>query len=721
MGPTKRVLILFPYENNFPGFFYYDTALRSALSAKSNFQVDFYTETMDLLRFPHKQYFEELVHLYQQKYTGRNLDLIIATLGPARDFLTLYHGELFPGTPVLYVDLDTRTVDGGALNPPGPIVTGRFDVEGTLDLALELHPDVRDVYVVGGASPGDRELEGLAAKVFRSFSGRISFNYLCGLSMPDLLQKVAAIREPSLIFFLNFLQDADGKAFLPARALSLLAEKAGVPIYGMSDSFVGSGIVGGRLYSFSKLGDKTAQSALRLLSGEDPRQIEPLEEAADQTVFDCRQLNRWAIREASLPPGSIVRHKDFSVWERYRLHILVGVSVLLLQAVLISALVFNLARRRQANRELVASEEKLQKAADEWKTTFDTLPDLIMVLDQDFRIVRVNQATAAFFGLPVERLVGNTCTTVLGGAPEPFDPGLLQRSLDTKELQEEEILVDGRDVWFLVSAAPILNGRGEISGFLHAARDVTERKRAETDARRRMSELAHVTRVATMGELAASLAHEINQPLTAILSNAQAAQRFLSISEPDVDEVRQILEDIVRDDKRVSEVIRRMRVLLKKQTVSCERFSLDEAVMECIALVNSASPLDGLSMEARLDGCPILVRGDRVQVQQVLFNLIINAAAAMKSAPSASRKLVISAAAEEMGTVKVSVTDSGTGIDEHNADRLFEPFYTTKPEGMGMGLSISQTIIKAHGGTMGGENNPAGGATFYFTLPSVPG
>ena len=275
----------------------------------------------------------------------------------------------------------------------------------------------------------------------------------------------------------------------------------------------------------------------------------------------------------------------------------------------------------------------------------------------------------------------------------------------------------GRDAWFLVSVDPIFNGKGEIVGFVHAARDITEWKRAEAESFRRMTELAHVTRVATMGELASSMAHEINQPLTAILSNAQAAQRFLSASEPDLEEVREILDDIVRDDKRVSEVIRRMRALLKKETAPYESFDLNEAVRECIALVNSAPLLDGLSIEAETESAQLLVRADRVQLQQVLFNLMVNASGAMRGAPQPSRRMVIKTALEGDQTVKVSVTDSGTGIDEHNVDRLFEPFYTTKPEGMGMGLSISQTIIKAHGGKMGALNNPEGGATFYFTLP----
>jgi len=341
------------------------------------------------------------------------------------------------------------------------------------------------------------------------------------------------------------------------------------------------------------------------------------------------------------------------------------------------------------------------------------------VLDQKLRILRANHATVSFYDLPLDHILGNNYYTLIGGTETPSGGCPLEKMLETKRHEERENYDKGRDGWFLESVDPILDGKGDITGVIYTARDITQRRRAEAEAHRRMTELAHVTRVATIGELATSLAHEINQPLTAILSNAQAGLRFLSTSAPDLDEVRQILDDIARDDKRVSEVIRRMRALLKKQTDSYESFDLDEAVMECVALVNNASLVDGLSIRAALNTDQPVVRADRVQLQQVLFNLMLNAAGAMSDVPCTARKMVITTAMEDSRTVKVSVTDSGTGIDEYHVDRLFEPFYTTKSSGMGMGLAISQTIVKAHGGKMGALNHAEGGATFYFTLPIV--
>jgi C4-dicarboxylate-specific signal transduction histidine kinase len=286
-----------------------------------------------------------------------------------------------------------------------------------------------------------------------------------------------------------------------------------------------------------------------------------------------------------------------------------------------------------------------------------------------------------------------------------------------REIQLRIRARDGSIRWIEHACRPVTDEQGGFRGIRASNRDITERKDAELEVQLRREELAHVTRIVTVGELATSLAHEINQPLTAIRCNAEAAQRFLSGAAPDLGEVRQILTDIIQDDTRAGEVVRRIRTLVKKETPRREEVELNIAVWETIGLVRSASFLEGLSIMAELDPDLPVVQGDRVQLQQVVLNLLLNATAAMRDTSPASRRLVIRTAMEDGRAVRFSVRDSGTGIDRNDVDRLFEPFYTTKADGLGMGLSISRTIIKAHSGTIGAENNPEGGATFYFTLP----
>jgi signal transduction histidine kinase len=243
------------------------------------------------------------------------------------------------------------------------------------------------------------------------------------------------------------------------------------------------------------------------------------------------------------------------------------------------------------------------------------------------------------------------------------------------------------------------------------------RKQGDLEAQRLRQELTHIGRVSAMGELAASLAHELNQPLTAILSNAQAAQRFLTADVVDLEQMREILSDIVADDKRAGDVIRRLRVLFKKSDPQYAPLGLNEVVGEVTRLVRNDAVLRDVAMSLELAPDLPKVRGDRVQLQQVVLNLVLNAFEAMREPGAGERTLVIRTVREGAAAVRVEVQDSGVGVDDKDLDRMFQPLYTTKAEGLGMGLTISRTIVDAHGGRMGAVNNAHGGATFHFTLP----
>lgn len=243
------------------------------------------------------------------------------------------------------------------------------------------------------------------------------------------------------------------------------------------------------------------------------------------------------------------------------------------------------------------------------------------------------------------------------------------------------------------------------------------RKRAEMEAQGLRHDLAHAGRVATVGELTASLAHELNQPLTAILSNAQAGQRILGTAPADLEVVREILNDIVEDNKRAGDVIRRLRSLLRKGRREVKALDLNEAVGEVARLVGGDALVRGLAIQLELDPGLPLVLGDRVQLQQVALNLVLNAMDAMQNARTGQRALLLRTARDGAKTVRVEVSDSGAGVSEGDLDKIFQAFYTTKPDGMGLGLAITRSIVEAHGGRLEARNNAGGGATFSFTLP----
>jgi C4-dicarboxylate-specific signal transduction histidine kinase len=248
--------------------------------------------------------------------------------------------------------------------------------------------------------------------------------------------------------------------------------------------------------------------------------------------------------------------------------------------------------------------------------------------------------------------------------------------------------------------------------------EMSERQRAEEALQKSQAELAHVTRVMTLGELMASLAHEVNQPLAAVLTNAQACLRWLARETPRPDEARAAVERIVRDSNRASEVIQRIRALVKKSETQMVALDINDVIREAISLEQREMLSRRVSLRTELAPTLPSVLGDRVQLQQVVINLVMNALDAMTPVTDRPRDMLIRSQQDDSNGVLVAVRDSGTGIDSENAERLFNAFFTTKPSGMGMGLSICRSIIVAHGGRLWVSPNADHGATFQFTLPS---
>jgi C4-dicarboxylate-specific signal transduction histidine kinase len=268
-----------------------------------------------------------------------------------------------------------------------------------------------------------------------------------------------------------------------------------------------------------------------------------------------------------------------------------------------------------------------------------------------------------------------------------------------------------------------LSANGKVVEVLGTDVDVTERKFAEREHERMReleSELAHVNRLSIMGELTASLAHEILHPIATARNNARAGMRFLEMSPSNLDEVKEALACIVRDADRAKDIVDRMRDHIKKAPPRREPFDLNEAINEVIDMVRSAIAMNAVRVHTRLVTGLVPVNGDRVQLQQVVLNLILNAVEAMSSVEEGAHELSISTKQNEASDYVVAVRDSGPGIDPEQMEGVFAPFYTTKTGGIGMGLSICRSIIAAHGGRLWAEANQPRGAIFQFTLPAGP-
>jgi signal transduction histidine kinase len=590
--PPKRVLLLYSEDKAHPAHELTDQGIRAVFRSNKLFDVQLYTEYLDLARFSGPGHIHAVAEYLRRKYAASKIDAIISVYPAALHFLMGEEVNVFSGVPVVACEILRTSAENLDRSPWRRFTTGVIlgdNAARVLESALRLRPGTKRFALVAGTAPNDGYSEMIFRNALKPYAGKIDLIDLTKLSMQETLARVGSLPPDTILLYSSILRDGSGQIFVPREALSLVSRAANAPVFGFYETLLGFGIAGGRLVSFEQQGREAAALALRIMGGESPASIPFGGEEAYVNGYDWRELKRWGISEKMLPAGSIVKFEPPSMWEEHKGTILGGVFFIIIEALLIFGLLVNLHKRKQAEKE----------------------------------------------------------------------------------------------------------------------------------ARQRRDELAHVTRVASMGELTSSLAHELNQPLAAIRNYANAAKRFLSQGEPDLSKTREALEGIVRDDRRAAEVIGRVRGLLKKEEPRYRPVHMNNVIQDILAFIRSDSLLEGLSVETKLAPELLAVAGDQVQLQQVLLNLMLNAVDAMNKTKPDLRKLVIKTENEEDRTVKISVRDFGAGIDEAHREKLFEPFYTTKAAGMGMGLAISQRIIHAHGGSIQAENNPDGGATFYFTLPAT--
>ncbi len=597
--PRKSVLLVFDEDKDLPGLAQINRSVRDGLKARLGANIEFYSESLALSQFTDAQYDGVLGDYFRRKYAGKHLDLAVAVMQPSLDFLLRHRAALFPGLPIVFCGIDASDVDG----KEGSDLTGvliRRTFAPTLEIALRLQPDVRNVFVVAGSSRFDQRLLAIARRDFEPFGNRAPITYLPALPFDDLLNTLSHLPPSSAIVYLTFFADGAGRAFSPHAALARIAAVANAPVYVAIDQYVGLGAVGGHVYSIASQGRRAAEIGLRILGGESASSI-PVVEADDyQDVFDSRQLRRWELDESSLPPESVVRFRTPSPWELYKWYISAGMLLFVVQSGLVVGLLLSRAQRRRADR---------------------------------------------------------------------------------------------------------------------AAREAEERRRcAEEEAQREREELAHALRLTTLGEMTASFAHEVGQPLTAILANAQAAEQLLASGYSKPRDVADALADIATDAKRAAETIRRLRALFRKQHAERTEVDMNALVEDVLALVQSEMTSKGICVRLVRAGDIPKVAGDPVQLRQVVLNLLVNSADAIGVAADGPRDIRVRTHGID-GHVAIEVRDSGVGVSEPDLERIFEHFVTSKPQGLGMGLAISRSIVEAHQGRIWATRNDDRGLTLHVELP----
>jgi len=364
------------------------------------------------------------------------------------------------------------------------------------------------------------------------------------------------------------------------------------------------------------------------------------------------------------------------------------------------------------------AKEALHASEQRYREVVESQTELVCRYLPDTTLTFVNEAYCRYFGRRREELLGRPFAELIPESSRAYaldHVASLVREPRVCMIEHQVLLADGTVGWQQWVDSSIAGADGRVTELQGIGRDITDRKRAEEANQR----LAHASRLAVMGELTASIAHEINQPLGAILANADAADLLLEGGAGRLYEVRRILADIRRDDLRASEVIRRMRELLGKRPLERQPLDVNEVTAGVLQLLAAEASRRSVAVETDLTPGLPAIHGDRGHLQQVLLNLLMNGLEAMADTPLARRRLAVRSARND-GMVEVAVIDAGHGLDRSQRSRLFESFFTTKKDGMGLGLPLARSIVEAHGGRIWAEDRPGGGATFRFTLPVEP-
>jgi PAS domain S-box-containing protein len=362
--PLRRVLVLYSDERLLPANIVLDEAIRTTFASDSSDRIEFHSEFLDVTRFPGEAQLARQRDFLRDRYRERSPDLVIAVADPALRFVLKYQATLFPDVPIVYCVVPAEALPKEMPDAKIAGIPMLRAATSTLELALRLQPDTRNVAVVAGSTPRDLEAAEQFRRETQTFERRVGFTWLTNLSLADLRGKLSRLPDHTVVLYLTMFQDAAGSFFTPQQALKLFAPASRAPIYGFWDTFLGYGIVGGSMVTFEKIGRQAARLGIRILAGEDAQTAAQSDWSKAAPMFDWRELRRWDISEKRLPPDSIVRFKELTFWEQNYGFILGAASLCALEAFLIGGLLVQLRRRRMAERSLRESEQRMSLAAD---------------------------------------------------------------------------------------------------------------------------------------------------------------------------------------------------------------------------------------------------------------------------------------------------------------------------------------------------------------------
>lgn len=706
----SRILFLHAFNYSFPATTAVGEAARKRLLDQTPRKLEIDGEFLDLARSAGPDHEERVVSFLRDKYARSPPDVIMTAGSLALPFIVKHRARFSPATPVVFTGISPATYSASQAPSDVTGIVTEFNLGKTLSLAEALQPGPRRVVMIAGSGVVDRRWQAEARKVMDDWPVRHDVTFLFELPYDALVARLAEVPADAIVIVLTVFGDGTGKTFVPAEVATALANISPAPVYSPYDTYLGNGTVGGFIETFESVGIAAADVVLEILSGTAPTSLPPRTNPGQQYRVDARAMERWNLNERNLPAGTMVLFKSPTTWEKHGNLLLAALGICAVQSAAVSALLFQRRRRRRAETLLKESEERMTFTAASVNVA-------LWQFDRETNELWATEHSRTLFGLGED--VPLTRDAFLA-AIHPEDRGVAINSLSKTSSAQSAVADvrvdrDGEQRWIRIRARSQADPDGNASQLSGIFIDITDQKTAELEAALQRQEVAHLMRVSLLGELSGAIAHEINQPLTAIQSNAETGLDLLAASSPDLAELRDVLQDIVDDNRRASEVIQRLRNLLKKGETAKAPVNVNKLINSTLALLRSELISRRISINLALGPSAETV-ADPVQLQQALLNLLVNAMDAMVAMPAGERIVTLTTSVS-METVEVRISDCGPGIPQDAASRLFEPFFTTKHHGLGLGLPICSTIVEAHGGQISLENGDGGGAVARLLLP----
>jgi PAS domain S-box-containing protein len=708
-GP-KRILILNSFGRSFAPFNTVSESFQTELAERSKTPIEFHEVSLEGQQFAESKSDEPTVRYVRTLFGGHDPDLVVPFGGLAVRFALRTRKEMFPSAPLLLSSVEVRHLRTFTLDTNTTAVPSQFNFPYMVDSVRRILPGTTNIAFVLGSSPLEVFLRQEVERDLAGYTNTVSFTWLGQYSLQETRERVRHLPPHTVIFYISMFVDVAGVPHDYGGVIKDLHSDANAPMIGLFEEDLGLGTIGGPVLDLRKLGDKTADVADRILRGENPGSIHIPPATVGEPVYDWRELQRWGISEANLPAGSIVRFRQRTLWEQHKYLISIGATVLLVQFAWIAGLVVNLSARRKAERSLRESEERFRIMAD-------SAPMLVWMAGTDKLCVFFNRGWLDFTGRTMRQEVGNGWAEGVHAEDLEHCLKAYTSSFDAREPFELEYRLrrhDGVYRWVLDRGVPRYAPDGEFLGYVGVAIDLTDHKHAQ-EAKQN---LMHASRLAVVGEFTAMIVHELNQPLGSMLINLDAMKHMVDPQTSRDQEILEILSEVRGEAVRAGEAIRRIRALVRKHELKMEALDINAVVRDAIRLVEGDVVRRGVHLHTDIHAPAAVVQGDIVHLQQVMLNLVANAMDAMKDNVPSHRHLFVSTSAGVDGYIQVEVRDTGHGIQPEILSRIFESFFTTKPEGLGMGLSLVQSIVKMHSGRLWVQNNEDGkGVAFRFILP----